>query len=107
VLQLQAPAETPTAIRRRRQDGMAERAAAALPGAGAGQGAARAAGQGAARAATAALSDLSTSLAGSVGRGGQVAAGGAPDAKRSRIRKLLEAEQQLQSSLASSLAQAC
>jgi hypothetical protein len=99
VLQLQAPAETPAAIRRRRQDGMAERAAAALPGAGAGQGAARAA--------TAARSDLSTSLAGSVGRGGQAAAGGAPDAKRSRIRKLLEAEQQLQSSLASSLAQAC
>jgi hypothetical protein len=98
VLQLQAPAETPAAIRRRRQDGMAERAAAALPGAGAGQGAARAA--------TAARSDLSTSLAGSVGRGGQAAAGGAPDAKRSRIRKLLEAEQQLQSSLASSLAQA-
>ena len=96
--QLQAPAETPAAIRRRRQDGMAERAAAALPGAGAGQGAARAA--------TAARSDLSTSLAGSVGRGGQAAAGGAPDAKRSRIRKLLEAEQQLQSSLASSLAQA-
>ena len=94
-LQLQ---ETPAAIRRRRQGGMAERPAAALPSA--------VAGQGAARAATAARSDLSTSLAGSVGRGGQAAAGGAPDAKRSRIRKLLEAEQQLQSSLASSLAQA-